>query len=362
MSFKRFMGWFLLCTGILTMLAAGLGIVLPSIENEQVRLILASVETVSRNPVANASNGLFSLILTHSYRILLAGATLGAVGALILWLLERGQGKRPRTHAPADPYRAFADAAQSTTYSWRRPVSPEAPAFTPGPATAAIPEDDLLGDPQPTHPQPPVPPPYARPAPASTPSSVSEQANPYRSYGQSAYAPPAERRAKPQRDASPVFNISVSVQPDEADMAPSRRPELNPSFSSVFSPEETEALGNAVVAMRTAAPSEPEARPFSGFHAPILAVRSMPEPPSAAPARTAVIASAAIGLPTMEAVEEPTPPPLPPLQPPPTPKLKTDTPAPPPLSHRQPPVAPPSKAPAFASGRIRSTMGKKNRR
>ncbi len=195
MKFRKFLGWLLSILGGLAALFALLAILLPQLQNTQVRLILASFETHSRNVAVNTINQGMLYVLHNPYQILAAGGIAMVLGLALLFI-GSGQSQEASPSAAAGPYTVLSGgapartAARQTPPQWRRPASRQ-----------DLPSSDDF---------------RAPPTPGFAPAIAAAQPppNPYRSYGQSAYAPPS---APPKADAFASSTAEILYQHPEAE-------------------------------------------------------------------------------------------------------------------------------------------------
>lgn len=102
MKFARIFSNILFGLGCALAFAGLLALVLPMIENDQLQLVLSSLQMPSERFLVNAMSGAMSYAMAHCYGVMLTGAalTLGAA-LLMLWLgrLERAEFEKPYANA-----------------------------------------------------------------------------------------------------------------------------------------------------------------------------------------------------------------------------------------------------------------------
>ena len=241
MKFQRFMGWLFLCVGIMGVLIAFVALVLPMIDNDQVRLILSSLEVPSRSQVANWLNQAMLFILRNQGLLLGAGAGLVLVGSLLLYSAirrseqgyyepspisyrnpytvlddtDRGMPAEPDPRrrpaylsdigdaAPPpvsfarqpNPYRAYGS---EKPYSWLNSTPAESPDKTAAPATAPLTPDLSQTS-------------YQRPQPSSLPQTP----------------PPVPEVEPPVLEVEPPVPVSVNEPQPFRERASAKAPDLD---------------------------------------------------------------------------------------------------------------------------------------
>lgn len=267
MKFKKMIGSLLLYMGTLSALAGLLATVVPLIQNDQVRLILSSISAPDTRPMVNATNQLLLFILQYHYQVLAVGAVAAVAGIVLHWNQE-APGKVPQrtvSMSSEGPYAIVADLPNQSpakpSSDWRRPVS-----GVPFPSN-----EDFRGM------EPPL---QIETNPFSRPVQPAEEApNPFRSYGQNAYAPPAKTASENtdtnlEADAyqRPTATSSSGVpRSDAAD----RQPDSHQPEDAPFTPEE------AYLSAKTAFAAEPaEEPPITQAYAARRSFKMKEAPPS----------------------------------------------------------------------------------
>ncbi|MEA5013119.1 MAG: hypothetical protein VB099_01030 [Candidatus Limiplasma sp.] len=262
MKFQRFLGGLLLCLGVICVLLALMAMLLLMIDNDQTRLILASLEIPSRSVVANGLNQAMLLLLRHHYSMLGAGAVLILLGVALLYYARSSRAQAYYEGPPAGARSAYAvvDGKESILPSsnarWRKPAYQ--------PILPSKPSDFSNRNPSAS---PAVP----SPEPSLDVAGPERQTpNPYRAYGQKrASSHSTEAPLSPSRDPSPFqppekpfsWLDSLSDAPSR-DAPPPERPPLSALMESPSAAAESQGF---------AEPSYQSAR-----HAP--AKEPLPEP------------------------------------------------------------------------------------
>ena len=95
-----------------------LALILPAIANEQLRLVLASFEAPSDNPVVQLMNSGMSFALRHSWQVLFTGAALLVIGLICFILFSREKKRIPQQ----EPYQRPASLPSQPL--WEQPEAP----------------------------------------------------------------------------------------------------------------------------------------------------------------------------------------------------------------------------------------------
>ncbi|MEG2950402.1 MAG: hypothetical protein RR946_06910 [Clostridia bacterium] len=100
--------------------------VLPMIANDQLRLVLSSFEMPSENPLVNAINAMMTFSLQNCYLMMLIGAGIALIGALLM-LFNRPAPQAQQTEAPRSPYALVPEeGAADSIPVWRSTRAPAA--------------------------------------------------------------------------------------------------------------------------------------------------------------------------------------------------------------------------------------------
>ncbi|MEG0493918.1 MAG: hypothetical protein RR696_12035 [Clostridia bacterium] len=100
--------------------------VLPMIANDQLRLVLSSFEMPSENPLVNAINAMMTFSLQNCYLMMLIGAGIALIGALLM-LFNRPAPQAQQPEAPHSPYAlASEEGVADSIPVWRSTRAPAA--------------------------------------------------------------------------------------------------------------------------------------------------------------------------------------------------------------------------------------------
>ena len=172
MQIRKNLGLALLYSGALIMLFGLIFTFLPTSQNEQIRLIIASFEVPSNSPVLDFINQQFLSMIRYHNQLLMVGGGAIFLG-LILFLTARiSDAAVSQKRRPASP-----PVHRSSTLEWRRPAAFPPPYLNHSWENTLLDEDFA---------------PLSTPSepPKSVPVFDPREDNPYFAYGQSAYAPP----------------------------------------------------------------------------------------------------------------------------------------------------------------------------
>ena len=246
MKIVKTLGLTLLYLGLIILLFGALATLLPGIENEQIRLILASFQVPVSNPALAFVHRQFLWMLANGFFLLLLGGGILVLSAGFLLISFSSAPKAPShktqtaTRVPFTPQPVFnpKKGRSEPPGQWRRETSES----TMSPST---------------HPFFPFP----AENPSTTEARPNPSANPYRSYGYSAYAPPPKPTAPAPVPAEPsayqrpskrssVAEIPAQISSESKPHNPFMAPiDLNPSI-----PKQTESKEPARTASISASP------------------------------------------------------------------------------------------------------------
>ncbi len=242
MNARRVIGFIFLYIGIIATLFALIATLLPILENEQIRLIVASFDEPTSNAVLWAVNQFF-LWMMHNPSVLFGiGGGLGVLGAFLLWNGNRQAlppASRP-TPPPKlrNPPRDSAPRASAPAPDWRR----SAPAPLP-PSQL----DSWLGEAAPRKDFSPM---VVRQEPIKSPTlanASSTESNPYLSYGQSAYAPPKRETSPKPAPPEPNSPYQKPIQETPLEEKPPDVAAIKPQEGPASSLSEAAALSSATL-------------------------------------------------------------------------------------------------------------------
>ncbi|MEG2604502.1 MAG: hypothetical protein RSB91_06170 [Clostridia bacterium] len=112
MRLKKWISIFFFGLGCMVVFIGLAATILPMIQNDQLRLVLSSFEEPSRNPIVSAINALMGYALRNCYLVMLVGASLALLGALVMLTV----------HPRQEPVSA---AEGSTLTEWPPPIPPK---------------------------------------------------------------------------------------------------------------------------------------------------------------------------------------------------------------------------------------------
>lgn len=119
MKLRRTLGGILFGVGCAFAFIALISLILPSVENDQLKLVLASFDMEADHPVVDLMNRGMSYALHNGWQVLIFSAVLMAAGLLMLLLFN----SKPQRAPVQDPYRR-PEAAQPPV-QWESPASSE---------------------------------------------------------------------------------------------------------------------------------------------------------------------------------------------------------------------------------------------
>ena len=267
MRLKKFLGGFLFGIGCVVALIGLLCAVLPMIDNDQLRLVLSSFEMPSQNPIINLINGAMRYSLANCYLVMLVGAGVLALGAIVMLFARRDEPQEeyeeytPRTRRPA-AYAVADDDARVDPPVWRpEPVNEEPNPF----ADASIAE--LLKPRAAAQPAAPAANPFADPALAEiiTPKVVAKPAEaPINPYAAPILPRAEDAAASPYQRPKTETEASADAPAPKPDDAPKAYDAPQPTATAPASvpPSVTEAVAASLAApIAASAPAVPAAEP-----------------------------------------------------------------------------------------------------
>lgn len=244
MKFGRILSNLLFGLGCALAFLGLLALVLPMIDNDQLRLVLSSFEMPSERVLVNAMNQAMSFAIAHCYWVMLSGAVLTLVAALLMLWLSRSERTesageafarpsvkepfaspafQPQPERPEDEYNPFADA------SVQEMLKPRAPAAENPYASAAKLDWEAILPKAET----PAASPYARPAQTPPqPAAVQPQETPsvQEARHETPVAPPPETFAQPietpkpeaEQEERPAIAQPIEIAQSQSASAPER--------------------------------------------------------------------------------------------------------------------------------------------
>lgn len=117
MKLRKTIGGILFGLGCALTFIGLIALILPSIENDQLKLVLASFDTPSDNALVSLMNSGMSFTLENGWKVLIAGAILLAIGLVLFALFVREPQEEPFTA----PYRRPVQQPRSPI--WESPAS-----------------------------------------------------------------------------------------------------------------------------------------------------------------------------------------------------------------------------------------------
>ena len=213
MKLRKFLSGFLFGLGCAVLFIGLAAMVLPLIQNDQLRLVLSSFEMPSRNPIVSFMNGLMTYALQNCYLVMLIGAGIAFVGASLLLFGRPAEPERPSKPSVPRPRPYAATAGAEAAPVWHASRAPEAKAKNPFADTSLA---DML---------------------APKASAGTEEENPFSAFAPIVQAKPVETQGPDKLVIRRPVGLTAADPSERFDVSPYARPASAPNPSIPEAPE-----------------------------------------------------------------------------------------------------------------------------